>query len=462
MKPLKLTLLIAAVLAPVSPIFAAESNDSTHNSISDLKAEITQMRAEYEQRINQLEQRLAANESSTTELNDTIKNTPIAPAPIANTASSKNSFNPAISMVLNGTFAQYQNDPEDYALDGFALQGEGGLGEEGFSLGESELTVSANIDQALYGQATLAFHEHEGETEVEIEEAFIESLGLGNGLTARAGRFYSPIGYLNQRHVHAWNFADAPLIYRGLFGNQLATDGLKLSYVLPTDQLIELGGTVGAGNSYPGGGEHSGIGDWLLYAKTGGDIGVESSWQASVSHWQSNPEDRAYSGGHSHGTEEASSALFNGDTDISNISLIYKWAKNGNFRQQNFSLIGEYFWLNEDGNITHGNEFANYDGKQYGGYVEGIYQFNPQWRSGLRYDWVGSDHNASDNELLADAGLDGSVSHPQRSSVMLEYLPSEFSRIRAQVNYDQSYSNDDLQLLLQYTVSLGAHGAHSY
>ncbi len=452
MKPLKLTLLIAAVLAPVSPIFA--------DDLDDLKAEISQMRADYEQRINQLEQRLAATESSTIELNDTIKNAP--PAPIANSSTSKNSFNPAISMVLNGGFNQYQNNPADYALDGFALQGEGELGKEGFSLGESELTLSANIDQALYGQATLAVHEHEGETEVEIEEAFIESLGLGNGLTARAGRFFAPIGYLNQRHAHAWNFADAPLIYRGLFGNQLSTDGLKLAYVLPTDQLFEVGATVGAGDSYPGGGDHSGIGDWLIYAKTGGDIGIESSWEASMSHWQSNPEDREYSGGHSHGAEAASSALFNGDTDISNVSLVYKWAKNGNFRQQNFSLIGEYFLLNEDGAITHGDEFANYDGKQYGGYVEGIYQFNPQWRSGLRYDWVGSDHKASDNELLADAGLDGNYSNPQRSSVMVEYLPSEFSRIRAQVNYDQSYSDDDLQLLLQYTVSLGAHGAHSY
>ncbi len=457
MKRLKLTLLIAAVLAPVSPTFAAESNDS----MTDLKAEISQMRAEYEQRINQLEQRLANNESSTTELNDKISNTP-APAPITNTASAKNSFNPAISMILNGGFNQYQNNPENYALDGFGLQGEGELGKEGFSLGESELTLSANIDQALYGQATLALHEHEGQTEVEIEEAFIESLGLGNGLTVRAGRFYSPIGYLNQRHIHAWNFVDAPLIYRGLFGNQLSTDGLKLAYVLPTDQLFEVGGAAGAGDSYPGGGDQSGIGDWLIYAKTGGDIGIESSWQASMSHWESNPEDREYSGGHSHGAEEATSALFNGDTDISNISLVYKWAENGNFHQQNFSLIGEYFLLNEDGNITHGDEFANYDGKQYGGYVEGVYQFNPQWRSGLRYDWVGSNHKASDNELLADAGLDGNYSNPQRSSVMVEYLPSEFSRIRAQVNYDQSYSDDDLQFLLQYTVSLGAHGAHSY
>ena len=449
----RLAVLMAATLGMSAPAFA--------DDLGDLKAEISKMRSDYEQRIQQLEQRLAKTEAQTTEV-AAVQKEIIEPAPISNPPANANSFNPSISVVLNGTFSDYQNDGEDYALDGFALQGEAGLNQEGFSLGESEVTMSANIDQTLYGQATIAVHEHEGETEVEIEEAFIESLSLGHGVTARAGRFFAPIGYLNQRHAHAWNFADAPLIYRGLFGNQLSTDGLKLSYVLPTDQLIELGGTVGAGNSYPGSGEHSGIGDWLIYAKTGGDIGIESSWEASVSHWESSPEDRAYSGGHSHDGGEASSPEFNGDTDISNISLIYKWAPNGNFRQQNFSLIGEYFYLNDDGAITHEDEYASYKGNQYGGYVEGIYQFSPQWRSGLRYDWLGSDHKASDDELLADASLDGSKNNPQRSSAMVEYLPSEFSRIRAQVNYDQSSEDDDLQLLLQYTVSLGAHGAHSY
>lgn len=456
MKPLKLVLLMAASLGTSLPLYADE--------ISDLKAAVAQMKTDYEQRIKELEQRIAANEASTTKLNDTVKTVAESPAPVATNSTSKNSFNPAISMILNGTLSQYQNNAEDYALDGFALQGEAGLHQEGFSLGESELTVSSNIDQSLYGQATIAIHEHEGSTEVEIEEAFIETLSLDNGMTVRAGRFYSPIGYLNQRHIHAWNFADAPLIYRGLFGNQLSTDGLKVSYVLPTDQFVEMGGTVGAGNSYPGSGEHSGIGDWLLYAKTGGDISIESSWQASISHWQSSPEARAYSGGHNHGGTVTASPEFNGDTDITNISLIYKWAPNGNFRQQNLSLIGEYFYLNDDGSISHADagEFSTYDGKQYGGYVEGIYQFSPQWRSGLRYDWLGSDHKGSDLELIGEVGLLGSKQHPQRSSAMVEYLPSEFSRIRGQVNFDQSSNDDDLQFLLQYTVSLGAHGAHSY
>jgi len=455
MKPLKLTLLIAAVLAPVSPIFA--------DDLGDLKAEISKMRADYEQRIQQLEQRIAEIEVKQNYVRAEIATVKSAPTSSKN----NNSFNPAISMVLNGQFSDYSEPADGYELSAFSLQGEGGLAREGFSLGESEITLSASVDQLLFAQSTIALHDHEGSTEVEIEEAFIETLGLGNGLTVRAGRFYSPIGYLNEKHIHAWNFADAPLIYRGLFGNQLGTDGVKLSYLLPTDLYAEIGGTVGNGDRHPGSGEHSGIGDWLVYAKTGGDIGTNHSWQAGVSHWQASPEKRAYSGGHDHGGADGGAVEFSGDTDISNISLIYKWAPNGNYRQRSFTLLGEYFYSKEDGTLDlhdeiHGDESAFYDGKQYGGFIEGIYQFNPQWRTGLRYDRLGSKLRASDDELLTDAGLDFSGYHPQRYSLMMEWLPSEFSRVRAQINHDKSSQNDDTQLFLQYTVSIGAHAAHSF
>ena len=52
---------------------------------------------------------------------------------------------------------------------------------------------------------------------------------------------------------------------------------------------------------------------------------------------------------------------------------------------------------------------------------------------------------------------------PRRDSASLDYLPSEFSRIRLQYNRDVSQpGRGDNQILLQYTLSLGAHGAHQY
>jgi len=448
-----LAAMISFALFSTMPVYA--------DDLDALKAELMQMRQDYEQRIANLEQRLKQTETTAKQAQYDVAEVKSAPAPIQVTQNNSR-FNPAISAVLNGKFSDYSNDPDDYEISGFSLGEEAGLAREGFSLGESEIILSANVDQLFYGQATIALHDHEGETEVEVEEAFIETLGLSNGMTLRAGRFFSPIGYLNEKHIHAWNFADAPLIYRGLFGNQLSTDGLKLSYVLPTDQYIEIGGTVGNGDQHPGSGEHNGVGDWLVFAKTGGDIGSNHNWQLGLSHWQASPDDREYSGGHAHGGGEAESVAFNGDTDITNLSFIYKWAPNGNFKQENFTLVSEYYYLHDDGKLSHEDELASYDGKQYGGFIESIYQFAPQWKTGLRYDWLGSKHRASDDELLEDADLDATGFNPQRYSLVLDWLPSEFSRIRAQVNHDRSSREDDTQLLLQYTISIGAHGAHSF
>ena len=51
----------------------------------------------------------------------------------------------------------------------------------------------------------------------------------------------------------------------------------------------------------------------------------------------------------------------------------------------------------------------------------------------------------------------------QRTTVMLDWTPSEFSRIRIQ--YAQSKTRPDFtdnQFFLQYILTLGAHGAHKF
>ena len=50
-----------------------------------------------------------------------------------------------------------------------------------------------------------------------------------------------------------------------------------------------------------------------------------------------------------------------------------------------------------------------------------------------------------------------------KHTLIVEFKPSEFSRLRLQFARDQARdSTADNQLLLQYQMSLGAHGAHGY
>jgi hypothetical protein len=61
------------------------------------------------------------------------------------------------------------------------------------------------------------------------------------------------------------------------------------------------------------------------------------------------------------------------------------------------------------------------------------------------------------------ASLAGSDYDPSRLSLMLDWAPSEFSRLRLQVARDKSRQGEpDNQLFLQYLMSLGAHGAHAF
>ncbi len=378
---------------------------------------------------------------------------------------SDNAYNPAISVILDGVYASYKNKPEDYSLPGYTLGGEAGLSAEGFSLGHSEITMSNNIDDKFYGQFTVAIAEHEGEVEVELEEAFFETLALGSGFTIRGGRFYSAIGYLNQQHEHAWDFYDVPLIYRGLFGNQYLDDGMRVSFIAPTDMFLELGSEVFAGNKFPAGGEHSGVGSWSAFVNVGGDISISHSWQAGISYWNADDISREYSS-HSHGGAAFEVPLFEGDSDIVGLNAVYKWAPNGNYRDQNFKLQFEYFKRDDEGDMTLQDssplETSTLSSKQDGWYLQGIWQFAREWRVGLRYDTVDSDNKGSDSEVLEEVGLASAGYTPQRSSIMTEWVPSEYSRIRLQYNRDESYQVADDQVYLQYTFSIGAHGAHAY
>ena len=155
-------------------------------------------------------------------------------------AAKQGSSNPDISLILDGRVGSYSND-SDYELPGFMLGGEASRGEKGFHIGHNELVISANIDDMFRGKLTTAIADHENETEVELEEAYLETLAIGKGITIKAGRFFSDIGYLNNQHGHAWDFMDAPLIYRGLFGDQLIDDGLQINWVVPSDLYFKLG-----------------------------------------------------------------------------------------------------------------------------------------------------------------------------------------------------------------------------
>ncbi len=448
---------LALALFAATPSWAASDAD-----LAQIRDEIRQLKENYEARIQSLEVRLKEAEAASAKPVASAP-PPEAAAPPTSSSSGIAAFNPAISAVLQGGYANLSQDPEKYAIGGFAAGGEIGPGKRGFSLAESELAISANVDDKFAGNLIVSLTP---ENTVSVEEAYGIVTALPNGLTPKFGRFFSGLGYLNEQHQHVWDFIDAPLAYQAFLGGQYGNDGVQLKWVAPTDQFLELGAEAGNGAGFPGSARNkNGAGAAVVYAHTGGDIGSSQSWRAGLSYLQTRARDREF--GETDLAGNDAQLGFSGTSHVAIADFVWKYAPNGNAQDTNFKLQGEYFWRRERGDLTYDRDgalgsmrTADYASSQSGWYLQGIYQFMPYWRVGLRYDHLDPGHvdYGANAAFLATPSF-----NPQRSSVMFDYTPSEFSRIRLQLAQDRSRAGvTDNELFLQYILTLGAHGAHRF
>jgi len=479
----------ASCCSPLSSVAADEADPAVQ--LQQLKDQVAELRQGYELRLQALERRIAELQTAAAKPPATV--TPAAapvaepsPPPVAATPAaesppmpvaaapaggSASAFNPAISLILAGTYANLSRDPTTYRLQGFIPSGgDVGPGSRGFNVGESELGISAAIDPMFSGRLTAALA---SDNSLSVEEAWFEGQGLLAGATIRAGRFLSSIGYLNDHHAHTWDFVDAPLAYQAFFGGPIKTDGLQLRWLAPTDRYFELGAEVGSGTSFPGSdGGRNGIGSAVLFAHVGDDLGTDASWRlgASFQHYRAN--DRPFDDMNAAGTTVSNA--FSGTSRTWGLDAIYKWAPGGNARSRSLTVQGEYFRRSESGTLNYdlqaqagGPASGSYASTQSGWYLQAVYQFVPRWRLGVRYDRL--DSGTPEIGLVSDGTLapaDFSIlqpARPSRGTVMLDWSPSEFSRLRLQLAADRSRSTEtDRQIFLQYIMSLGAHGAHQF
>ncbi len=462
---------LAAALAFAGVAQAADDND-----LAAIRAQIDDMKKTYEQRIAALEQKLAQAEAKA----ERAEARPGEGAPAvaaARPAAGQSAFNPEISVILDGKYASTSRRPETYRLQGFVPNGgEIGPPRRSFSLGETELAISANVDHLFRGNVRFSVADEGGESSIGTEEANVETLSLPAGLKLKAGRFLSGIGYVNQQHPHSWDFVDAPLVYKAFWGSRLSNDGLQARWVAPTPLFLEIGAEVARGGGFPGSErDKNGSGLGTLFAHVGGDVGDSHAWQAGLSYVRTHARERRWEDVDAGGLATANA--FTGRSTTWGADFVWKWAPNGNAARQNFKFQAEYFQRREDGQLAYddsaggnrvGSASDGFRSRQSGWYAQGVWQFMPQWRLGYRHDALDS---GSLGIGLVDAGVLAAADfptlaryRPRRDSLMVDWSPSEFSRVRLQFARDDSRGpgEADNQFFLQYIMSLGAHGAHAF
>lgn len=401
-------------------------------------------------------------------------------------------FNPQISLILDGSLYHDDQDGGGSALlaemagigHGAHVggHGHGGL-ENGFNLGESELVMSAVVDPYFDGKLTLTI-DKEGATE--LEEAWLQTRLLPAGLKVRMGKFLSGIGYGNSQHPHVWDFADQNLATSGILGDHgLMDTGLQLTWVAPTPFYAQLGVETLQGQHQERFGalienedaadittlvdplpEHRG-GPRLTtaFVKVAPDLGDVHALQLGLSlakarqHQQLIDEDET--------PQSTDEFALDGDQTLSGLDVVYKFDSAGEYGAGDFKFAAEYLRLKKSMTVTAADATApvvagdRVTGTQDGYYLQATYGIAPRWQLGVRHDV-----NGQTNELV-EAGNRISFEASSRNSLALTFFPSEFSRLRLQVArgdiYDEAGAKTALkQVFLQYTHSLGPHGAHAF
>ncbi|MGZ5530112.1 MAG: hypothetical protein ACXWJB_15660, partial [Limisphaerales bacterium] len=229
--------------------------DAEQNDIEQLKAQMRQMQENFErvqreqrQQIDALTKKLdelsrqsaptiapvAATETPTTKPADKEKSEEKkkleqelaaelgpqtnAPAPAA---MEKSSWTPSQPIPTMRAGQAYMNISFDVLMDaGFSSVPDPSakleLGDHdpikrGFSLRNAEIAVDGAVDPYFKGFGNIVFKlDKNNETEIELEEAFLQSTSLPHNLQLKAGQFFAAFGRQNPMHPHTWAFVDSP------------------------------------------------------------------------------------------------------------------------------------------------------------------------------------------------------------------------------------------------------------
>ena len=387
---------------------------------------------------------------------------------------SQSKFVPDISLILDGSYLHRNLSDEEHAalfLPGY-VAGEQAPGREGFNLNYAEIGFSAAVDPYFELFAVC----HLTEDRFELEEAYWSTKRLPAGFQLKAGKFLSSFGRINEVHTHYWDFAERPMVHEAFFGQEgLNEVGARVTWVPPIGVYVLAGAEVLMGGNEGSFGrtgfsrETQGIrvdgvrGPGLLvgYLESSVDVGDAALLARLSAARGTTRRDEDFSTGVPGGD------ALSGKTTILGAALTAKMPLDA---IRDISFQGEWLWRHTDAThyLLDAAPLANLSAlerRQSGFYAQAVAKFSMRMRGGVRYDLL-------QGNAITEAGLTHDLPEDlPRFSAMLEYSPTEFSRIRLEYIYDRSRTTVAAQHLdrttvnevsLQVNLAIGAHGAHSF
>jgi hypothetical protein len=502
MRKLSAVFLFGMISAP----FVVRGADAV--DVEALKRELQELR----QRTEQLERKLQAIDSTPQAV---VTNMPATTAPPEKSGLEAGKWSPAdpiqlgtktafvnVSLdVLGAAGSSTERNVRDLQLGGHDPS------QRGFTLQQAELTLEGKVDPYLRGQAnTVLLLTPDGETEVELEEAYLETLSLPGNLQLKGGQFLTEFGRLNPTHPHSWDFVDSPLVNARFLGpDGLRNPGARLSWLTPTPFYSELFLAVQnshgeTASSFRSAGHVHGAEEEealpFAYRHPDNDVGLRNVGDLLFTPRyviSFEPTDTQVVLVGASGTFGPNSRGGEGsgptDTQIYGADFTWKWKSprhHGGFPFVLFQTegmlrryeAGAFDWDDDgDGAVSPGEVvddrtalpavLAGETLTDYGFYAQLSYGFRKGWVAALRGDWVGGDESEYETRGLSldgePLGRDPLRAERWRLSPNLAWYPSEFSKVRLQYNYDHRQDlGEDHSVWLQFEFLLGSHAAHKF
>ena len=334
----------------------------------------------------------------------------------------------------------------------------------GFTIPNTEVTLDGAVDPYFKGFTNIVFKlDAQGETGVELEEAFLLTTSLPANLQLKLGQFFTEFGRQNPQHPHSWAFVDQPLVLNRMFGpDGLRSQGVRLSWLAPTPFYTETmlsvvnsaGGTTSSFRSDESSDIHGGIaterpvvalGDMLIVPRIATSFDVTETQTlllgASAAFGPNNSGRRS-------------------KTQIYGVDAYYKWkpaSAQAGFPFVSFqseAMLRRYGAAEREAADGSSTVLPGETLRDRGAYAQLLYGIRPRIVAGIRADVANGDAAAFASELRTDRF---------RLSPNLTWYPTEFSKIRLQYNYDDRQNiGSDHSLWMQFEFLLGAHAAHKF
>jgi hypothetical protein len=339
--------------------------------------------------------------------------------------------------------------------------------QRGFNARNIELAFDGAVDPYFEGFANIVFKlDNDNNTDVEVEEAFLQTTSLPFNLQLKAGQFFAAFGRINPTHPHTWDFADAPIVHALLLGGDgLRGVGTQVSWIVPVPWYSQLilgvqNGRGGTGYSFRNPGDN---GMFFDRRTTDREIrGLEDfvwipRWENSVDLSPTQVVLAGVSG--AFGSNETGGTA---RTQIYGADLLYKWKSEkaeGGFPFVKWQTEFMYRRFEAGRGINESFPVAE-TFHDWGLYSQVLWGFKKGWVAGIRGDY----YDAQDSRFTDDLDRQSR----SRISANLTWYPTEFSKIRLQYNHDFLDETFFLagrevdSVFLQFEFILGAHGAHKF